>query len=253
MENTTIQNISNKANSFIQSKWSFVVFLSGIAFFAILNYLMFALGVNDFTIDTAIWGSVHSTDANGWIGYGEITIGTLGSLLTITGVILTIRFDKRFIIPLVVGESLVILDAFILGAYFTCFSYALMIISALYNYIQWNKEGDDMAPKMDLVNWIIVGVFLVIYIGIGFGAIFGTNLYDQTEFSSYNDIFSSGIVVACWYMVLRKSKWGFIGFVITDITYLILFASAGVWVAGSSYIVYIFIDSTSFISWLGDN
>lgn len=253
MENTKIKSISNKANAFINSKWSFILFLGGIGFFAVVNYTMFIFGINDFTIDTAWWGSVRSTDVDAWVGYGEITIGTLGSLLTISGVILTIRFDKRFITPLLIGESLVILDAFILGAYFTCFSYALMMISAFYNYLQWNKEGDDTSPQMDLINWIIVGVFLVIYIGIGLGAIFGTNLYDQNDFMSYNDIISSGIVVACWYMVLRKSKWGFVGFVITDITYLILFASAGVWVAGSSYIVYMFIDSTSFISWLGDN
>ncbi|BDU67363.1 MAG: hypothetical protein TYPL_0160 [Candidatus Tyloplasma litorale] len=249
MENK-IKQISKKSNEFLNSKNAFVIFLGGVLFFSIINYFLFAFN-SDFEINT-LFGNIVRSSSNAWIGWFEITISTIGSLLTISGVILTIRFDKKFIWPLLIGEVLIIIDAIILGAFLTSFSYFLMIISAIYNYYKWNTEFDNQ-NKMNLTNWIIVVIFILFYIGFFTTIMFSFSDYDYKVLADWNDIISSGIVVASWYIILRKSKWGFLGFLITDITYLLYFFTSGVWASGSSYIVYLFIDSTSFISWWNSN
>ncbi len=249
VNSTTINIISNKANNFLKSDWAYVSFLGGMSIITILNLFLFGFG--EITIDTVWWGSINSTDSNSWLGWLEICFAGVGSTLTIWGVIWTLRFDKRFIFPLMIGETMVVIDAIVLGWTFTAISYILMMISAMYNYILWNKEDDNIS-KMDLFNWIMVGAFIIIYSigGIGLSMVM---IEGKLGFVNYNDVISSGIVVASWYVILRKSKWGFVTFVATDILYLFAYLSVGVWATGFSYLVYLFIDSTSFISWWNTN
>ncbi len=249
MESTVINNISKKANGFLQSNLAFVFFLGGMVVVTTMNLFLFGF-LDGFSIDTIWWGTITKESINSWIGWFEIVFSGLGSTLTIWGVIWTLRFDKRFIWPLAIGETIVVVDAVMLGWTFTAVSYLLMIVSAIYNYIQWNKE-EDSEPKMDLFNWILISSLLAIYIvagltatGIAFGGLTAV---------ACNDVISSGIVAASWYVVLRKSKWGFVTFVITDILYLVFYLSVGVFATGFSYLIYLFIDTTSFLSWWSTN
>ncbi len=247
-----MDKISKKSKKFLNSKWSFVIFLSGILLIAILNYVMFALG--DITINLLIKinGSniISVNSSTAWLGWLEITISNIGTMCTISGIILTIRFDKRFIIPLVIGETLVIADSIIIGALFTGLSYIIMLSFAIFNYVKWKEDKND-GSKMNTKYWLFCASVLIIYISIGIWIKF--LITDTPMFNDYNDVISSGVVTVCWFILLRKSKWGFIGFFITDITYLILFFSSGLWTTGAGYIVYLFIDSISFISWIETN
>ncbi len=250
-ETSIIDKVSKSANNFLQSYKAFIFFLGGLFIISIVNIIMFTFNINGFTIDTQWWGSIDVHSSNSYIGWFEIIIAALGSILTIWGVIWTIRFDKRFIYPLVVGESLVVIDAIILGLVFTGLSYVIMIASALYNFFMWNKVDDSDESQMNLFNWTIVIIFVILYSVGGFVSVLA--ITGQINGVNASDILSSGVVAASWYVVLRKSKWGFITFVITDVIYLILYTTTGVWATGSSYIVYLFIDSTSFISWWSSN
>lgn len=245
-----IVSLSNKTNSFLKTKYSFIAFLGGIIFFWILNYIMFGFSINDFSVSTPWFGDILSSSSNSWIGWTEITIASLGSLLVITGVIMVIRFEKNFIIPLTIGNVLVILDASIVGAIFTALSYFLMLCSGIYSWIQWNKDADD-DNKMTNKKYIFFTIGLVIYFLVGF--LISNQVYGSIEWTTMIDVISSGIVVFCWLLLFNKNKYGFIGFFLTDITYIILFSAQGLIAAGSSYIVYAFIDSTSFISWYNTN
>ncbi len=250
--NNGIKKISIKSSNFLNSNYSIIFFLGGIIFFSYINFLLFGFK-EGFSIETRWWGNLSSSDNNAWIGWIEMIIATIGSTLTIWGVILTIRFNKNFIYPLAIGEIFVIIDALLIGAIMTCFSYLLMLISAFYNFIYWKKIDKDNENKMNSYYWIFVFSFLIGYI-ILFSLInFKSGFYEIDEFNNWNDIVSSGIVVISWFILLRKSKWGFLGFLLTDITYMTMYFSAHLFSIGSSYIVYLFIDITSFLAWYNTN
>ncbi len=246
-ETNIISSVSKKANNFLNSNKAFIFFLGGVVVSSLINVIMFSFNINDFTIDTLWWGSISVNDSNSYIGWIEIIVAAFGSLLTIWGVIWTIRFDKRFIYPLVVGEVLVIIDAIMLGLVFTGLSYVLMVISALYNFFMWNNVDEDNDSKMNLFNWMIIIIFITIYC-VG-GIILVASVSGKVNGFNIVDIISSGVVAASWFVILRKSKWGFVTFIITDIIYLIVYLSVGVWATACSYAIYMFIDSTSLLSW----
>lgn len=260
---TKLQNISGKANNFFLSKWALIIFLGMVIFLGIGNFINYGLNPSTGGIGTP-WvsdGYVGVNTSSSWLGWFEITISTIGSTLSIMGVILVIRFDKRFIIPLLIGETLTVIDAIVIGYVFTGMSYILMMILAIYNYIMWDKSDDDNLDKMNLRIWFFVIFGFLAYICIAVIILYGmSNLkfdgsgyndyYNMSSFSAWNDIISSGIVTFAWFVMLRKNRWSFIAFIITDITYLITFFMANVWATGTSYIVYLFSDTTSFISWI---
>lgn len=240
---------SDKANNLLKSNWAFVVFFSGMAIIVIMNLLLFGLSDN-FSVDTLWWGSIYKTSSNAWIGWFEICFASVGSTLTIWGVILTIRFNKKFIYPLLIGETMVIIDAVMLGWTFTAFSYLLMIIFAIYNFIQWNKEETNES-RMNKTYWILIALFVVLYISLGL--LFINLTFNNLTIWSYNDVISSGLVAASWFVVLRKCKWGFLTFLLTDLFYIVAYTSVGIPATAFSYLIYFIIDSTSFISWWNTN
>jgi hypothetical protein len=64
----------------------------------------------------------------------ELFFGNVGSFLTIAGVILTIRFNRNYIYPQLIGETLIIIDSIIVGGVFTGISYFFMILTTIVNY-----------------------------------------------------------------------------------------------------------------------
>jgi hypothetical protein len=126
-----------------------------------------------------------------------------------------------------------------------------MILTTIVNYSHWNK-GQEHETVKSKWTWWIVSIFLLAYSVIGlpisFIYIYKSGI-DHRAFYALSDVIGSGIVVCSWFLALRKIKWGFVGFIATDIVYLIFFCSVGIWGAGLSYLVYLFIDSTSFLSW----
>lgn len=256
-------NFIDKINKFFFTPKIFLI-LGGILFFAILNYLFFGLGF-DWAGTSNPWGfgepnenggfTVVGNGPDSWYGYLNITISTLGGLLTIFALILTVRLDKKFIIPVLFGESLVVLDALLIGALFTGISYVLMIFASIYNYITWGNREEDNKSKMNLKVWFFLGSFLFFYIFIGLlyigisdfnGGLTGSFI---SVWGNWYDVVGSGIVVTAYFMMYQKWKYSFFIFLITDFIYMIFFFQIGLWSTASSYIVYLFTDSMSMITW----
>jgi len=148
---------------------------------------------------------------------------------------------------------LVIIDSIIVGQIFTALSYILMIGSAIYNYLNHWRNENDLKPISRMTNKLWLGslIFLLVYISIGILIEFFLIKPSSTLLilNSANDVFSSSVVVVSWFIVLNKDKRGFYGFLFTDILYLAGFFSLGVYASGTSYIVYMVLDTLSILSW----
>ncbi len=244
--NSYIKSLSEKGEVFLNKNISLFLFLIGVSIFALLNYVWFGLGKTNISSPWVNQDQGITNTHLSWLGWTELTIAYLGSLITIFGVILTIRLNKKFIFPLLIGETLVIIDAIIIGAIFTGISYFIMIIFAIFNYINWDKNEKN--KSMSKNNWIFIVLFLFLY--LLFGSLLSNKFIDRSTIDMIFDVFGSGIVIFAWFIVLKKNKYGFLFFLLTDFTYMIYFFTSGVWSTGSSYIVYIFLDSIAFISWI---
>lgn len=248
-----INKVSNSANSFIASPFAYI--LPAIVFaMGLVNLVTYGLGTNTISF---IWGGSVSVDsAFGWVGWIEVSLSSVASALTIFGVILLIRLDKKFIIPTLIGEAFIFINAILVGYLFTALSYFLMIPAAIYSYIQWDKVDEDNSNQMTRNTWLFTAAMFAFYIFVGATMIMtinyelgGYDILDQTDWTAWLELISSAVVTCAWFVMLRKNKWGFLGFVITDITYVSLYLAAGEWATTSSYLVYMVIDTTSLLSW----
>lgn len=251
-------NISDEVNKFFFSPKVFIILL-GIVFFAILNYVFFSLGYEWAATDNP-WGFgtdgiITGTDPDAWFGYLNITISTIGGVTTIFALILTVRLDKSFIIPMIIGETLVLADSIMIGAVFTGLSYFFMICASIYNYIKWGNGGKDDMSRVTNITWILSSLFFVAYLlfGLTFVQMSGFNGGLIGSFSdvwgNWYDVIGSGIVVVAYVLMYKKFKYTFFAFLATDIIYMIFFFQLGLWSTAASYIVYLFTDTTSMLTW----
>ena len=107
--------MQKKKNLFQNNKFIYLIFVSLFLIF-ITNILLFIFG--SINIDSIWFVDKISRDNLKWLGISEIFLSGISSSLTIYGVILTIRNNKFFIYPLIIGEILVIFDSLIIGAFF---------------------------------------------------------------------------------------------------------------------------------------
>ncbi len=267
-----IDKMSAKTNGFMNSNWALFLLPGLVVAMGVLSLFLFGFNTSIFASDGVrgfavyipwVGGDVTVGSEWAWLAWFEIIIASLGSSLTIFGVVLTIRMDKRFVFPLVAGELLVIIDAIIVGYVFTALSYVLMVSAGVWSWFQWNKVDEDDSNQMSIKHWIFVGTALLAYILLGASILAafpellsytneetGKHLTSIQYVFNWADVICSGVVAASWFILLRKNKWGFLGFVVTDLIYIIMFFAVQVWATATSYIIYLVgIDSISFISW----
>lgn len=254
-----ITAISKKAETFMHSKWSLIIFPGAVLIFGILNYIAFGTFDNVEVYSpwvsngSGAYGGVLSTDEMAWVGWTAITISTLGGVISIFGTLLIIRFDRRYLAPILIGQTLVIIDAIIAGYLFTGMSYLVMVTTSVINWFQWTKDNDDdHSSMMNMLWWAIIGAVVVIYVLIGTTVLlaFSGDWSDETLWFNWIDVTCSGVVIGAWFIMLRKDKWAFAGFLPTDMLYLISYFAMGYWATGISYFIYLFSDSASMTSWI---
>lgn len=241
---TKIISFSKGCDNFIKTPYAFIFFLGFIFLFSVLNYISFSMGM-EISFPWSESNVITIDSSNSWVGWLEITIASVGALVTMFGVIWAVNLKKEFIYPTLVGETFVVIDSIIIGAVFTSVSYIFMMGISIISWKNWNKKNNDTDGK---INLALIFIFLFFYFGIGL-PISISLINEGNILNSFFDVVGSGIVVVAWYCILQKKKYGFLLFFITDFTYMIYFFSSGIWSTGSSYIIYALIDSTSFMSW----
>lgn len=266
MNETLKRNItiaSKKAEKFMQSIWPLMIFPGAVLVFGILNYIAFGIFDNIEIYSPWVnsgsgeYGGIVSSDKEAWIGWLAITISTLGGVISIFGTLLVIRFDQRYLLPIIIGQSLIIIDSLIAGYLFTGMSYVVMLTTSIINWFQLKKVDDSNEEKnhnsmMNMMWWAIIGAVVIIYFLIGLTVLlaFEGDWSDETVWFNWIDIICSSIVVGSWFTMLRKDKLAFLGFLPTDLAYLISYFAMGYWATGISCFIYLFSDTVSMLSWI---
>ncbi len=256
-DTSVIFKVSEKAQNFINSPKSLFLFPGIIFIFGIFNligYGFFGVEIYSPWINNST-NTVVSTDPNAWIGWLGISISMLGGTIAMIGTLLIIRLDKRFIIPVLIGETLIIFDAIIAGYVFTGLSYLIMAVSAIYIWWSWNSESDDEDSTKSTMNWIWWVIILsttIIYMIVGalISTLSNSPLVDPSEMFTWIDLSCSAFVIASWILMNKKDKSAFIGFISTDILYLVVYFMMGYWATSVYYVVYLMSDTVSMFSWV---
>ena len=252
------KTLASMCNSFINSKWAYLLLL--ILFtVAFINLIKF--GFYDLEIRFPWLGDtqVTSSSDNAWLGWMQIVISMIGTISIVLSDILIIRFNRKFVWAVVIGCLATIINALLVGWFFTSFSYTFMLITGIYNYFKWGNE--DNSQQMTFNTWTLVAVAFSFY--VTFGLIITEKLQSAgvagfedglNSLICVSDVICSGIVMASYIILLRKSKWGFLGFVITDIYYIFVWGAAGFFTNATMFAIYLFfIDSPAFLSWQKTN
>lgn len=253
----TKKSISERCNSFLNSNYAFLllVLLLIIGVFNMLNFEFNNGSVSNPWFDE---GSITADSRHSWIGMCEIIISTIGGITIVLSDILIIRYDKKFIIPLLIGATFTVIDAVLVGYLFTALSYIFMMTIGIYSYLQWGKDEDE-TNKMTKDLWMFAAILFLVYSLFGLLLIqtSGSNIgYPEKLESvwSWSDVLGSGVVLTSYFLMLNKSKYGFFGFVASDITYIFAYGVAGLWTSIGMYAIYlVFIDSPALLSWWESN
>ncbi len=251
-----IAKVSEKAQKFINSPKSLFLFPGIILTFGIFNligYGFFGVEIYSPWINNST-NTVTSSDANAWLGWLAISISVSGGTIAMVGTLLIIRLDKRFIIPVLIGETLIIFDAIIAGYVFTGLSYAIMAGSSLYIWWTWNNQDDEESTKsmMNWIWWIVVLSVVIVYMVVGalISILTKSQLVDPSKVFTWIDLSCSAVVIGSWILMNRKDKSAFFGFISTDAIYLVVYFMMGYWATSVYYVVYLMSDSVSMLSWI---
>lgn len=253
----TKKTIPQLCNSFLNSNYAYLLLLL-LLIIGVLNLLNFGFGSGSVSNPWFDEGTITINSKHAWLGWTEILISTFGGVTIVLSDILIIRFDKRFILPLIIGSTLTIIDAVLVGYTFTAISYVFMMIVGIYSYFQWNKDEDE-TNKMNKDLWLFAALLFFVYSAFGLLLVQteGVNIgYPDglTSVWSWSDVIGSGVVLTSYFLMLKKSKYGFFGFVASDIVYILAYGYAGLWVSSGMYAIYFFfIDSPSLLSWWETN
>lgn len=241
-----MNTVTKKINNLYKKNYIFIFALSTITFFSFIQVWLYATS----TINIFFWGDlVASTDPTAksyvWVGYFLIFLAMFGYLSIITGEIYLTKNRKIFIYFLFFGETLL----FTYGIFTQLWFYSLLsifyVFTSFWQYKNWTDEK-DYTNKMTKEKTIYATAIMALFIALGLYLTISGLIPDA---SPYIDVIAAGIVGFSWYLILNKNKYGFFGFILTDIMYFIIFIMLKFWGVSVSYLFYMLFDGITLTYW----
>ena len=181
-----------------------------------------------------------------YLGFISIFFGWLGELTGTIGSIFLARKNKVFL-PIVLASIVFsMINQIIIGVFFTFITYIFTFVLVLITFFEWNNSEDKEINKASI---LIQGLIFISWIVFGF--LFYSLILPHSEIKVYNsiDVISSSMSLPCWWLILRKRKIGFIGFIINDSLYVIMFSIVGLYVVAIGFALYVFISLLTLMSY----
>ncbi|NOQ50502.1 MAG: hypothetical protein GQ557_02455 [Mycoplasmataceae bacterium] len=238
------KTIISRIDQIYKTKWMFIILTSFIGFFSLIQIFLFYY-LPGFEIQWA-WGTNISSDSsNSWLGLLIIFLALFGSCISISGEVMMVRNQKKFLPWIIVGESLLIVYGIFTGIIFTTIIYFLYIVSAIAHKKHWEDESKDHNTMTNEAHIFII-VVTTLYISLALSLTLTGIVNDPAPVL---DVLISGFVLIGWFNITRKNKWGYLFFLLTDVLGIIMFIQIGSFVLASSCIIYIFFDASAFAIW----
>lgn len=241
--------LTKAQDNFFSGKWSLITFTSAVIICALIQVILFVLG---------ILAVESTTDITAWQPWVYMVISPLGATLSLWGYVYIVRVDKRFFIPTLLGQSITLVTAFLSGMIWTGFVMFAVIACAIYRVELIKKGGTGYKINKKLVYIIgtttitISAIIGMIMAGIpAIGDVFWWKHTDSSMLISYREIDVIGCTLALYgqMFLITKSKYAFILFLICNFFFVALYFASGAWINGIQIIILITCNSCAAAAW----
>lgn len=233
-------------DTFYQSKWAFISFISFSIFFALLQLILFL---------TNILPVVGTNDVTKWGPWVYMVISPFGTAMSLIGMVLTIRIDKKFFYPAMIGQIITMVSSFLSGMVFTGLFNFVVIYSFIYRFIKLQYYGANYKIWKYFVPTAIVANILMAIIFMWIAAT--PEIADKVWFVNKKftdkiwyrelDVFSCFIASFGQIFLYIRNRCAFYWFLMCNFLFVALFVVSSAWMSA----LYIAINILNNIASLG--
>lgn len=243
---TTGQKFTEAQDRFFESNWSFFVFTTAIAVFGALQLALFLL--TDFKVS-------GSSDVNHWQSWLYMIISPLGAALSLIGYVFTIRVDKRFFWPNLIGQVIMGISSFLGGMTWTALMMLPAILIGVYRYVIINRRGNDY--KMDFKKIERVTLWIVLFItafayALAIIPTTGDYIWFNDEIGLLGrliDITTANLVLIATVFILTKNRNAFLIFISCNILFIGMFIVTSLWMSALQLVIYFVCNVCAAAAW----
>ena len=233
-----------KSKKILDSNYFLLIMFFILLSFLIINIVLF---INGKSIDSYWINNGISFDSKyKYLGFISIITGWLSEFLGVFGTILLGKKSKYFLPLILISIIFGITNQIISGVFFTALTYIFTLFLVSITYFKWNNNEDKEIKTISIVIQITIFISWIV-----FGFLFYSIILPSSSIVLYNslDVVSSAISILSWWMILNKKKIGFVGFIIGDLLYVIMFSVIGLYVVAMGFALYVVISILSINSY----
>ncbi len=237
-------------DNFYRTNTAFITFVITMVIVAILQVVAFLF----FGVEVA-----GTNEISNWKPWLYMAISLPGATLSLIGYVLTVRIDKRFFIPTIVGQFITTISSFLGGMVWTGFVMLFIMGLGITRYIIINKHGSDYNLNFKLIRiwgiiiaiiFSIVGMILALVPSI-YEVLWFNNSTSQTFDVLYRsfDVLTANLALFGSVLLITKNKEAFAIFTICNVTFIALFAASSLWLNAIQIFVYLVSNIFAMVAW----
>lgn len=248
MENSTKtlgHRFAESQDNFYNGIWAFILFAGSIVLFAIIQMILFIF--TDFKV-------IGSSDVNHWQSWVYMIIAPLGSALSLVGYIYSVRVDKRFFWPTIIGQFIMLLTSFLGGLVWTGMVMFFAIAASIVRVIIVNKLGTEYSLNFKLIEIVsVTSILAVSTIGIIFACyepIGGVLWYiEKPTWYRILDVITAGLAMLGIMLLMTKNRNAFIVFMGCNVIFIGLFIVTQMWLNALQLLIFLIANICSTAAW----
>ncbi len=237
-------------DNFYKTNAAFITFVVTMVIVALLQVIAFLF----FGIEVA-----GTNEVSNWKPWLYMTISLPGATLSLIGYVLTVRIDKRFFIPTIIGQFITTISSFLGGMVWTGFIMIFIMILGAIRYIIINKHSSDYELNFKLIK-ILGFITLIVFSIIGMTLAFIPSIYEVLWFNNSTnstfdvvyrslDVLTANLALFGSVLLITKSKEAFAIFTICNVVFIVLFAASSLWLNAIQIFVYFISNIFAMVAW----
>ncbi len=248
MENNTKtlgHRFAESQDRFYNGIWAFVAFVGSIALFAVIQIILFIF--TDFKV-------IGSSDVDHWQSWLYMIIAPLGSALSLVGYIYSVRVDKRFFWPTIIGQFIMLITSFLGGLVWTGFIMIFALAASIVRIAVVNRMGVEYKLNFKLIEIItLISILLVTTIGIILACYepIGSVIWYIEKPTWYRvlDVITADLAMLGIMLLFTKNRNAFIVFMGCNVIFIGLFIFTQMWLNALQLFIFLVANICSTAAW----